>query len=201
MLSSADPQESGYQEGREHMESESWDLGVVHSPELVIQAWRDNLSKGLSPPREAVEDALLIVGRCAGPAMLEYLLVMNRLTPQTAQLAGDVWSMAEYPDEGMARTSWRRIFKMAGFCKDGVPADRPTQSLVLFRGATEDRAKCWSWTDDRAVAEKYASGHFRREPGRVWRALVEPRRLLAHNTGRNEAEWVVDTRGLKVEPA
>ncbi|WP_037311900.1 hypothetical protein [Amycolatopsis orientalis] len=45
-----------------------------------------------------------------------------------------------------------------------------------------------------------AGGFGNRLPGAIWTALVEPERLQARNTDRDEAEYVVDTSGLTIDP-
>jgi hypothetical protein len=93
-------------------------------------------------------------------------------------------------------TSWRVLFKYAGYTVDGKPAERPPEPLELWRGSVPERCTDWSWTDNRDVAQWYANGYRRRPQGTVWQATVEPWRLLARNTERNEGEYVVDTDGL-----
>jgi hypothetical protein len=50
-------------------------------------------------------------------------------------------------------------------------------------------------TTRRAVAEGYATGTGARRPatGRLYRTIAPPSALLAHNTGRGEDEYVLDT--------
>lgn len=178
--------------------SAPWSLGDAISVDQVLARWRPHLIAGESPSRDDVERSLSRVGRCSGPELLAELLRLGALTPETAALTGTTWSMAECPDADLPRKTWRALFGLAGFCADGVPTERPTQPLVLYRGATAARRRCWSWTDDRSVAEAYASGQYRREPGSVWVARVAPRRLLARVTERDEAEWIVDTTRLQI---
>ncbi|GLY38299.1 hypothetical protein Amsp01_043230 [Amycolatopsis sp. NBRC 101858] len=71
----------------------------------------------------------------------------------------------------------------------------------MYRGSVADRRADWSWTDSRDVARTYAAGGFGgRLPGAIWTAMVEPERLLARHTDRDEFEYVVDTAGLVIEP-
>ncbi len=94
------------------------------------------------------------------------------------------------------------MFELSGYTVDGVPAHRPEESMVLYRGSVPELRKNWSWTDSRAVAEKYADGeHYSRPLGRVWTATVEPWRLMASNRDRAEREYVVDTDGLAIHVA
>ncbi|MFI5560741.1 hypothetical protein ACIA2T_15815 [Amycolatopsis japonica] len=51
------------------------------------------------------------------------------------------------------------------------------------------------------MARTYAADGFGgRLPGAIWTARVEPGRLQACNTDRDEAEYVVDTQGLAINP-
>lgn len=52
------------------------------------------------------------------------------------------------------------------------------------------------------MAERFARGkYYAREVGFVWQATVEPWRLFAHDNGRGEEEYVVDTTGLAIAKA
>lgn len=155
-----------------------------------------------TPTLVQVNDVLLRVGRNNGPSVLHMLRSVDRLSAEVAAATiGAVWSLAEYPDRYLGHDGWRALFSLAGYTVDGVPAERPIEALTLYRGSVPERRGDWSWTDNRAVAERYAGGGLRgRRAGVVWVAQVEPRRLLARNTGRDEDEYVVDTGGLVITP-
>lgn len=63
-----------------------------------------------------------------------------------------------------------------------------------------ERRADWSWTTSRAVAEGYATGTGARRPstGRLYRTIAPPSALFAHNTGRCEDEYVLDTDALTI---
>lgn len=155
------------------------------------------------PTVNQVEKVLLRVGHVNGPYVLYMLRYVDKLSPESATATvGPVWSMAEYPDKCLSHRRWRDLFTLAGYTVEGVPAERPTETLTLYRGSVPERRADWSWTDNRAVAERYAAGGLRgRRAGTVWIAQVEPWRLLARNTGRSEDEYVVDTAKLTITPA
>jgi len=93
----------------------------------------------------------------------------------------------------------RETFAAAGFTVDGKSAERPTDPVWLWRGYVPQRRKDWSWTDNRAIVERYANGRIGFRPqGQVWQVLAQPAALLCRNNGRNEGEYVVDTKGLQV---
>lgn len=139
-------------------------------------------------------------GRAYGPMFLEAAYSEAKVTAETVTaLVGSVWSSAERPDNDLDHDTWRWLFDVAGFTIDGKPADRPTESMTLFRGSVPERCTDWSWTRDIKVALKFAAGVRGRPPGRLWVATVPPSRMLAINTQRDEDEVVVDTRGLRIE--
>lgn len=150
-----------------------------------------------------VYDALLRVGKNNGPALLCDLFQEGCLHAEAATAhVGSVWSMAEYPNQYLDTEDWRDLFDLAGFTIDGRLAARPTEPVRLYRGSVPERRTDWSWSTSREVAEKYAAGGFGgiygRPAGVLWTALVPPEWLLAENTRRDEAEYVVDTDGLKI---
>lgn len=107
--------------------------------------------------------------------------------------------MAEYPDANLDHDQWRDLFDTAEFTVDGHPAPRPDAPVDLWRGSVPDRRTDWSWTTDRAVAARYAIGGVGGRPtGRLYRITAPPAALLCANTQRDEAEYVVDTRGLDI---
>lgn len=144
--------------------------------------------------------ALSRVGRNNGPWLLGSLWADGWLTEGLAAgVVGPAWSAAEFPDRLLDHDEWRSLFALGGYTVDGQRADRPLEPITLWRGSVEERRADWSWTDSREVAERYASGRYGRPVGVVWRAVVEPHRLLARNTDRQESEYVVDTEGLVIE--
>ncbi|MEH0582816.1 hypothetical protein QA942_01380 [Streptomyces sp. B21-106] len=140
-----------------------------------------------------------LAGRAEGPQFLSEALSEDKITAATVTaLVGPIWSSAEYPDRELDHDTWRWLFDVAGFTIDGKPADRPTEPLTLYRGSVPERCTDWSWTRTRAVAERFAEGPRGRGKGRLWVCEVPPAHMLAANTGRDEDEIVVDTRGLQI---
>lgn len=144
--------------------------------------------------RDDFEQRLSRVGRVDGPAFLFDAWYGEHIDRDTlAATIGDVWSSAEYPNQCLDPESWRELFQVAGFTVDGEPAERPAGPVELWRGTVPERRTDWSWSTDRAVAEKFAAGIRGRKPGRLYRLVCPPEALLAANNDRSEAEFVVDT--------
>lgn len=154
--------------------------------------------RGILASRDEVEWMCSRVGRNPACVLLSELDHNGLLEPDAYLLTGDIWSTSEYPDAYLDPDDWRSLFDEAGYTVDGVRAAYPDQPVQLWRGSVPERRDHWSWTDDRTVAVRYASGGFRRQPGKLWTATVDPWRLLAQNTDRAEAEYVVDTDGLDI---
>ncbi|MET7983009.1 hypothetical protein [Streptomyces sp. NPDC005281] len=147
-----------------------------------------------------LEELISRAGRNYGPMFLEEAYSEAKVKAETVTaITGPVWSSAEFPDKQLDRDTWRWLFNVAGFTVDGKPADRPTEPMTLYRGSVPERRTDWSWTRDRAVAERFAAGLRGRGEGRLWVCEVPPAHMLAVNTGRDEDEVVVETRGLRVE--
>jgi hypothetical protein len=150
--------------------------------------------------QQEFEELLGRAGRVNGPALLFDAWYGESLTHDVlAAVIGGVWSAAEYPNQCLEHETWRELFDAAGFTIDGVPAERPTASVELWRGSVPERRTDWSWSTDRAVAEKFAAGVRGRKPGRLYRVMAPPQALLCANNDRSEAEYVVDTRDLVIE--
>lgn len=158
------------------------------------------MERGLAPTVDEVSRALGRVGRVAAVGLLIDLYVAGLLTAEAAAASvGSAWSDSEYPDRHLSTDEWRPLFELVGYAEDGRPAERPTQPLALWRGSVPERRADWSWTDNRRVAVDHADGErFRLPLCRVWRATVEPWRLLARHTTRDGHEYVVDTDALLI---
>lgn len=167
------------------------------------------------PSADVVFAACCRLGRNA-PALVLSLHYEDCLLAEVA--AGAVphaWSAVEFPHQALAEGEWRELFDFAGYTREGVPADRPTEPLTLWRGALAEHRRGWSWTDDLDLARWFADRPLTDRRGRVWVATVEPARLLARiSTFRTveparllaglsqaqtgEPQYVVDARGLDV---
>lgn len=150
---------------------------------------------------DRIAELLLQAGRLNGPALLSTAWFSQVIDAGTlVTQVGRVWSMAEYPDAALDRELWRKLFTTAGFTVDGRPAERPANPIELWRGSVPERRADWSWSARRTVAEGYATGTGARRPttGKLYSVLAPPSALLAHNTGRDEDEYVLDTNALAI---
>ena len=153
------------------------------------------------PTGGQVLESLYRIDRMRGPFMLLCLTARRKLTSEAAAaVVPAAWSVVSWPQSVLTRKDWLALFHLAGFTVDEKPADRPSEPVVLYRGAPHRYRRRWSWTADREVAAKFASGslHEAPVPGQVWTATVPPGHLLAEINGRDEQEFVVDTRGLQI---
>jgi hypothetical protein len=146
-----------------------------------------------------LETLISRAGRNEGPVFLATAYAENLIEADTVTaLVGGIWSSAEFPDRYLDHGTWRWLFDVAGFTVDGKAAARPAEPVTLYRGAVPERRTEWSWSRDRAVAERFAAGLRGRGTGRLWVCEVPPESMLAVNTERDEDEVVVDTRGLQI---
>ncbi len=155
---------------------------------------------GHAPTADELSLSCCRIGRNEAPRLMFYLDWNHLLTDEalTANIA-DVWSSCDGPELRFDHDLWRDYFARAGYTANGKPADRPAAPLTLYRGAPPEHRADWTWTDNREMAAKDASGEWNRRPlGKVWRATVDPWRLLAGLTYPDEHEYVVDTDGLEM---
>jgi len=166
--------------------------------QALAEAWDFLMDEGHTV--EDLRNACSRVGRNNEPALIWDLWCEDGWHDEIAQIVGDVWSAAEYPERALDQSMWLEIFGYAGFRRDGEVAPPPAESLTLYRGATAEGRFGMSWTNDLEVAEKFARAGIRgRAVGTVWTAEVEPRYLLAYvgrEGTRGESEYVVDPAGL-----
>src|SRR5690625_549751 len=167
------------------------------TPEDCMNAILDRAWRGETLTADEWGDIAIGAGRVYGPELLYVAWDGGVISAEVvATLVGSVWAMAEYPDSSLPLDEWRGLFGAAGYTVDGSRAARPTEPLTLWRGSVPERARGWSWSASREVAERYAAGHVTgRRAGRLYRAEVHPLALMCSNLGhdRGEGEYVVDT--------
>lgn len=174
---------------------------TVEANTLADEAW-ETLSFTEHLTTEELEHLISMAGRNYGPTFLYEAYSADSIADDTVTaLVGPIWSSAEFPDRHLDRDDWRWLFDVAGYTVDGKVAPRPGRPLTLYRGSVPERRTDWSWTTNRAVAERFAAGMRGRGVGCVWVCEVPPEAMLAANTDRDEDEVVVDTRGLRITEA
>ena len=149
-------------------------------------------------------DVLSHAGRAHGPTILLVAYRSHVITNETvtATIGPWAWSVPELPEDSLlvTRADWIELFDVAGFTIDGKPADRPDEPVELWRGSVPARRRRMSWTSDRVVAEKFASGEFGARPeGKLYTTTCPPESLLCINKGRNEAEHVINPKCLVIK--
>lgn len=117
-----------------------------------------------------------------------------------AEYASAAWDYVGGCTRYLGRAAWRDLFQRAGYREDDRPAERPTEPMLLWRGAPSEHRARWSWTPNRDLAIGFVvNAPFHEEMGDLWCAMVEPWRLLAKITnGDDYVEYVVDTEGLRI---
>ncbi len=156
------------------------------------------------PTSAELEEALARLPRNYGPTLLVDLMAECLLTAEAAtQCVPSAWCGCEWPNRTLDDDLWRRLFDLAGYTVEGVPAERPMGALRLYRGALPAHRRGWSWTDDRELAQWFGDRPHNGGSGMVWTASVAPGRLLARisREREGESEHVVDARGLRVVAA
>jgi hypothetical protein len=147
-----------------------------------------------------VEEALELPGGGAGEAAAVLLEVFERLGRLQVEVASRLvpraWDLCPAPMLVLSRERWVRLFRVAGYTHEFVPAAPPTGVLRLYRGSDERGREGLCWPSNLDVARWLAS---RYDEGWVWVAVVEPVRLLAFVAAGYEDQFVVDTTGLVAE--
>ena len=122
-------------------------------------------------------------------------LVLEHCMPQdeAVTLLKFAWTMPEFPaDSEDVAHEWIEAFSMLVWVTDVDGEEPPEEPLTLYRGADRDsggRGLAWTTDPDRAKWFAYRLG---REGRTVFTAVAPPGVILAHFTGRNEDEYVVD---------
>jgi len=168
--------------------------------DALIQVAVDDFAGSHAMTASNVHHLVGYTGRVYGPRALYVLDLFGAISPDAyAEVVPHVWGIAEFPGAALARADWRRLFGKAGFTVEGVPADRPTEPVRLWRGAWRRDKGGLSWTTTRSRAEWFVKA--RSGDQRLWTTLAPPGALLCyqHEAGRGEDEWIVDTRGLTIE--
>lgn len=122
------------------------------------------------------------------------------VTPgQLADHVAEAWG--RYGSPLLSWPEWRHLFDLAGYREGNVPATRPAEPLLLWRGSVPEFRQQPSWTHDKACAAEFAVAsplQDRFPMGELWWAWVEPWRLLTRVDHWFEGEYVVDTDGLAI---
>jgi len=145
---------------------------------------------------ELVRTVFAVDEPCAAVVMAE-LLRSGRLAPAVAvEFVARAWDATPWPMAVLPRERWVALFRAAGYTHEFEPAAAPEEPLWLFRGSDEAGAEGMCWTSNLDVALWFAA---RFDEGWVWRARVEPWRLLAFMAETYEDQHVIDTTDLVLE--
>ncbi|MGO3320261.1 MAG: hypothetical protein ACTIL0_07105 [Microbacterium gubbeenense] len=135
--------------------------------------------------------------------LFEYVYGGKLSDPEdVAEAVQAVWSGAHLPAQNLGVLTWIDLFQIAGYTVDGKRAERPTEPVTLYRLAEPRFVHRLAWTASIDVAERFTEINRARYGDRtrhIYTLTVQPERLLAHITDRDEDEYVTDTRGLKAK--
>lgn len=112
---------------------------------------------------------------------------------QQIKAVGDAWTMCHWPEELMPRQKWLPIFRAVGY-HDNLRSAMAPDSVILWRGGTNEMRMAWTGDRDRAVWFQHRLDD-EGTPGKLWTITVGADRLLAHynnEKGRAEDEYVID---------
>lgn len=125
-------------------------------------------------------------------AAFEHLIDVKHLPSAVTE----AWSNGgEFRENILTDLRWVPLFREAGFSRDGVPADPPAEPLTLYRGCWARDCRGMSWTSSWHRAIKDAGdGH-----SDLYVVHARPEELLAHLTGNDGDEWVVDPVRMTLE--
>ena len=174
-------------------------MTAVPLPDLLHLASPDDLEdlfegEGLETFRRVVTRW----GKNEAPHLLQTWWEECRLSPGDLKEAlGLSWTMAEWPQQALGAWYWIRLFKEAGFVTDSRALDRPTGSILVYRGASSGRERGMSWTTSLPRARWFARRFVLSEgPSLVLEAKVPAHHVLARFAGRGEEEIVINLHWL-----
>ena len=114
------------------------------------------------------------------------------------ELIAFAWLRDDMPTSDIGETGWLQMLAAAGFFSYPPGRTRPDNVITLYRGASAERLRRMSWTDDRQVAVTLGTRHAWHGPAALYSATVMPDAVLAflHRPGEG---WtvIVNPDGLK----
>lgn len=142
------------------------------------------------------------VGSHELPALVFDLFYSRQMTDpaDVAFAVSCAWSSSHLPAANLPIDIWIELFQVGGYTEDGMPAERPSEPVTLYRSSTPGRVHRLAWTASLSVAQRFLEineARYGKASRFIYTVTVEPERLLAHITDRDEDEYVTDTRGLR----
>ena len=142
-------------------------------------------------------NVLTVLGSNARPQFLERVAdelpdnVLRTVLPSIH--AG--WNLALGARPMIDFDDWRELWIRVAFCSDGPPP--PEEPVVLYRGGSAEEGLWIDWTDDLAVARRFARDFTSpRLTPVIFEAEVDPVLVLGRIDGRGESEYIVDDVSL-----
>lgn len=179
-------------------------IGVHMRPETINALYFERMA--LQREYIAKGNWALAAHMVADPHRFQWVVDYQKRMPHLAyrECLAYAWTLTEFPYQ-IGKVTAIKAFKLAGWMTD-VTGDAndddappcPSIPVTLYRGCGGQRARTGlSWTADPEQAEFFAN-RWKGDKGEpiIFKATVEPWRLLAYFGQRGEAEYVVNTRGL-----
>lgn len=107
-------------------------------------------------------------------------------------LLADTWLRIDEPEHTIGAAAWMTMFRAAGFISQPTNIQAPTQTLTVYRGATEVRRLGMAWSLSIDTAGHFQLRHARFGSAFLYTAVVEPIGVMALFGNRIEQEVVVD---------
>lgn len=167
--------------------------------DALIKAAIQEFSQSEGMTFDIVSRMTTYAGRIYGPRILWYMDHFKCIDAGAyPRLVSYVWGLAEFPGLSLSKSQWMRLWRRAGFTIDGVPAERPTEPITLYRGSRASHKRGFAWTDDIKVGRWFVTSRYGNN--HLYKVVCPPDRLLAriHEEGRGESEWIIDAKALPI---
>ena len=168
-----------------------------------IERWRKYISENIDKI-SSVQQFLLIVNKPYLPAFFKH--IKDYLSDEDyAHMLYEIWIIVEYPnhDINVSTTEFISMFKKANKNllmndKEKKIFDSLPETITVYRGIQKDATtNALSWTLDKNVAKWFANRF--NNNGRVVKATINKKYVLAYINGRGEKEVVLDYKKLMLQ--
>lgn len=96
------------------------------------------------------------------------------------ELIAFAWLHDDSPTAELTEAEWLSILAITGFFSYPQPRQRPNQASIIYRGTSPDRRYRMSWADSEEMAVTLGTRHAWHGPTALYRAIIEPGKILAY---------------------